>query len=98
MAACVTAEGATLLLEDSTANNLIQAFYLSGYPLRYFTCQKDPYFLYLTATQSSTYLDLAEEFSGFIYVLSRSGYPPSFRLDIYHPAHEVVNRSALPEE
>jgi hypothetical protein len=88
LAACVTAEGAILVLEDSTGNNRIQAFDLGGNPLRYFTGQRNPYFLHLTATAGSTYLDLAVEFSGYIYVLSRSGSPPVFRLDIYHPAHE----------
>ncbi len=86
LAACITAEGAILVLEDSTANNRIQAFDLGGNPVQYFTGQSDPYFMYLTATEGSTYLDLAAEFSGFIYVLSRSGSPPVFRLDIYHPA------------
>jgi hypothetical protein len=88
VAACVTAEGAILVLEDGTVNNRIQAFDLGGNPLPYFTGQKDPYFLYLTATEGSVYLDLAVEFSGYIYVLSRkeslSGF--SFRLDIYHPS------------
>jgi hypothetical protein len=86
LAACITSEGAILILEDSTANNRIQAFDLGGNPVKYFTGQSDPYFMYLTATEGSTYLDVAAEFSGFIYVLSRSGSPPVFRLDIYHPA------------
>jgi hypothetical protein len=86
IAACVTAEGAILVLEDSTANNRIQAFDLGGNPVPYFKGQKDPYFLHLTETEGSTYLDLAAEFSGYIYVLSRTERPLAFRLDIYHPA------------
>lgn len=86
IAACITAEGAILVLEDSTANNRIQAFDLGGNPLPFFTGQSDPYFMHLTATEGSTYLDVAIEFTGYIYVLSRSGSPPVFRLDIYHPA------------
>jgi hypothetical protein len=86
IAACVTAEGAILVLEDSTANNRIQSFDLGGNPVPYFKSQSDPYFMYLTATEGSTYLDLAVEFSGYMYVLSRSESPPVFRLDIYHPA------------
>jgi hypothetical protein len=86
VAACVTAEGAILVLEGSTANNRIQAFDLGGNPLRYFNDQRNPYFLHLTATQGWTYLDLAAEFSGYIYVLSRRESPRAFRLDIYHPA------------
>ena len=86
IAACITAEGAILVLEDSTANNRIQALDLGGNPVPYFKAQRDPYFLYLSATEGSTYLDLAVEFTGYLYVLSRSGSPPVFRLDIYHPA------------
>ncbi len=86
MAACITAEGAILVLEDSTANNRIQAFDLGGNPVPYFKSQKSSYFLHLPATQGATYLDLAVEFTGYLYVLSRSGSPPVFRLDIYHPA------------
>jgi hypothetical protein len=85
VAACVTAEGAILVLEDNTEYNRIQAFDLGGNPVPYFTGQSDPYFLYLTATAGATYLDLAAEFSGYIYVLSSRGSPPAFRLDIYHP-------------
>ncbi len=86
IAACITAEGAILVLEDSTANNRIQAFDLGGNPVPYFQGQNDHYFLYLSATEGSTYLDLAVEFTGYLYVLSRSGSPPVFRLDIYHEA------------
>ena len=64
----------------------IQAFDLGGNPAPFFKAQRDPYFPYLSATEGSTYLDLAVEFSGYLYVLSRSGNPPVFRLDIYHPA------------
>jgi hypothetical protein len=59
VAACVTAEGAILVLESSTANNRIQAFDLGGNPLRYFTDQRNPYFLHLIATEGWTYLDVA---------------------------------------
>jgi hypothetical protein len=86
LATAITAEGAILVLEDSTANNRIQAFDLGGNPVRYFTNQPDPYFLYLRETEGSTYLDVAAEFTGYLYVLSRSGNPPVFRLDIYHPS------------
>jgi hypothetical protein len=86
VATAVTAEGVILVLEDSTANNRIQAFDLGGNPIRYFTGQNDPYFFYLSTTEGSTYLDIAVEFTGYVYVLSRSGSPPVFRLDIYHPA------------
>ena len=42
--------------------------------------------MYLPATEGATYLDLAVEFTGYIYVLSSSSNPLIFRLDIYHPA------------
>jgi hypothetical protein len=83
-AACITAEGAILVLEESATNNRIQAFDLGGNPVPYFKQQKSPYFLHLPATEGSTYLDMAIEFTGYIYVLSRSSSPPVFRLDIYH--------------
>ena len=86
LAASVTAEGAILVLEDGSGNNRLQAFDLGGNPIQFFKNQADPYFLYLPATMASTYLDMAVEFSGYIYVLSRSGAMPVFRLDIYHPA------------
>ncbi len=86
LAACITAEGAVLVLEASTSNNRIQAFDLGGNPVPYFKQQKSPYFLHLPATEGSTYLDMAVEFTGYVYVLSRSSSPPVFRLDIYHPA------------
>jgi hypothetical protein len=90
MAACINAEGAILVLEDSTANNRIQAFDLGGNPVPFFKNQKSPYFLPLPATAGATYLDLAVEFTGYLYVLSRSGSPPVFRLDIYHPAQSDI--------
>lgn len=86
VAACITVEGAILVLEDSTGNNRIQAFDLGGNPVPYFQQQKSPYFLQLPATAGATYLDFAVEFTGYLYVLSRSSSPPVFRLDIYHPA------------
>jgi len=86
IAACITAEGVILVLEDSIGNNRIQAFDLGGNPVSYFKGQSSPYFLQLNATEGSTYLDLAVEFSGYIYVLSRNPSLPVFRLDIYHPA------------
>jgi hypothetical protein len=84
MAACITAEGVILVLEQS--NNRIQAFDLGGNSVPYFKRLTNSYFLYLRETEGSTYLDLAVEFTGYMYVLSRNSNPPVFRLDIYHPA------------
>lgn len=86
VSACISAEGAILVLEDSLGNNRIQAFDLGGNPVPYFTNQPSPYFLQLPVTEGATYLDVAVEFTGYIYVLSRSSNPPVFRLDIYHYA------------
>src|SRR5262249_29009226 len=86
MAACISAEGVILVLEKSTVNNRIQAFDLGGNPVPYFKKQKSPYFLHLPVTEGATYLDLAIEFTGYLYVLSRNPNSPNFRMDIYHPA------------
>ncbi len=67
-------------------NNRIQAFDLGGNPVSYFKKQKSPYFLQLPVTEGATYLDLAIEFTGYLYVLSRNPSSPDFRMDIYHPA------------
>ena len=82
-AAAIAPDGAILVLEDSGGNNRIQAFDLGGNPVPFFKQQKSPYFLSLDATRGATYLDLAVEFSGYLYVLSRDG--GQHRLDIYHP-------------
>ncbi|MBV9264626.1 MAG: hypothetical protein JO061_00510 [Acidobacteriaceae bacterium] len=84
VASAISPEGVILVLEDSGANNRIQAFDLGGNPIQYFKNQPSPYFLELPATQHARYLDFAIEFSGFVYVLSR-GRDGVFRLDIYHP-------------
>lgn len=83
-AVAVSPEGVILVLEGSQGNNRLQAFDLGGNPIPYFPKQATPYFLPLSATQQATYLDLAVEFSGFIYVLAQ-GADGVFRLDLYHP-------------
>ena len=83
-AVAVSPEGVILVLEDNNGNNRIQAFDVGGNPIQYFTKQTTPYFLQLDATQGATYLDMAVEFSGFIYILAH-GSDGVFRLDIYHP-------------
>ena len=83
VAAAISADGVILVLEKN--NNRIQAFDTGANPVQYFSKQKQPYFLSLTATAGdTTYLDLAVEFTGFIYVLSVNG-SNVYRLDIYHP-------------
>jgi hypothetical protein len=81
LALAIAPDGAILVLEQG--NNRIQALDLGGNPVRYFTHQPQPYFLELDATRGAAYLDLAVEFSGYLYVLSKDGNN-AHRLDIYH--------------
>lgn len=68
----VNAQGVILVFE--AGNNRIHALDLYGNLVRLFSKQLVPYFLNLTATggPNTTYLDIAAEFTGFIYVLSSS--------------------------
>jgi hypothetical protein len=91
--ATITAEGTLLVLESG--NNRIHALDISGNPVRHFSQQPDPYFLNLTATggANTTYVDIAVEFSGLIYVLSYnfSGSGYIYRLDIYSHDQSETN-------
>jgi hypothetical protein len=87
VAAAISADGAILVLENSDGNNRLQAFDIGGNPIPYFRKQPRPYFLQLDITRNSTYLDLAVEFSGYLYVLSRDGGDTHW-LDIYHPLQQ----------
>ncbi|HEY6991770.1 MAG TPA: hypothetical protein VH369_25485 [Bryobacteraceae bacterium] len=82
-AATITSDGVILVLE--AGNNRIHAVDAFGNPIRHFSNQPEPYFLELSATggADTQYLDIAVEFSGFIYVLSSSN--SVYRLDIYKP-------------
>ena len=80
--AAISPDGAILVLEQD--NNRIQAFDLGGNPVPFFKGQGVKYFLELDATEGSAYLDVAVEFTGYIYVLSRDN-GNNHRLDIYHP-------------
>lgn len=82
VAAAISPDGAILVLERG--NNRIQAFDLGGNPVQFFNGQADKYFLKLEATHGFTYLDLAVEFTGYLYVLSKDSNN-NHRLDIYHP-------------
>jgi hypothetical protein len=88
VAAAISPDGVVLVLEQE--NNRIQAFDTDANAVPYFTKQstKYKYFLNLTATRSgdTVYLDLAVEYTGFIYVLSYNLGTNIYRLDIYHPA------------
>jgi hypothetical protein len=82
-AMAIAPDGAILVLEEG--NNRIQAFDLGGNSVAFFKQQADPHFLELDATAGVTYLDLAVEFTGYLYVLSKDAND-NHRLDIYHPS------------
>jgi hypothetical protein len=89
VAAAVGPNGVILVLE--AGNNRIQAFDLGCNPVRHFNKQTGPksshYSLRLGGTdpQNLQYLDLAVEYTGFLYVLSYNLTSFAYRLDIYHP-------------
>jgi hypothetical protein len=82
VAAAIAPDGAILVLEH--VNNRIQAFDIGGNAVPHFKNQPSPYFLELPATIDNIYLDLAVEFTGYLYVMS-SDANNVHRLDIYHP-------------
>ena len=82
-ALAIAPDGAILVLEEG--NNRIQAFDLGGNPVPFFKQQPSAYFLQLAVTTGYTYLDLAVEFTGYLYVLSKDPNN-NHRLDIYHPS------------
>jgi hypothetical protein len=95
VAAAISSDGVILVLE--AGNNRIQAFDLGGNPVRHFPAQTgggaSPYSLTLGGTDptQSEYLDLAVEYTGYLYVLSYNRNSFSYRLDIYHP-HQAGNQ------
>ena len=81
--ATITSDGVILIVE--AGNNRIHAVDGAGNPVPHFPNQPERYFLNLTETggNGTEYLDVAVEFSGFIYVLSSNN--SAYRLDIYNP-------------
>jgi hypothetical protein len=88
-AAAISPDGVILILEAGN-NNRLQAFDLGGNAVQFFKKQKSPYFLNLTDTAGgdTVYLDLAVEFTGYLYVLSFDQGTNDYRLDIYHPLQD----------
>jgi hypothetical protein len=79
-------DGVILILE--AGNNRIQALDLGANAVRHFTKQASPYSLTLGGTdpmQGWQYLDLAVEYTGYLYVLSFNQNTFVYRLDLYHP-------------
>ena len=89
--AAIAAQGAILILEQS--NNRIQAFDLGGNPVPYFA--NNAYFVPLKdPAGTAAYLDLAVEYSGYLYVLSYTGSGPFvYHLDLYAPDGAWVART-----
>ncbi|MBS1831181.1 MAG: hypothetical protein JST65_00630 [Acidobacteria bacterium] len=92
VASAISPDGVILILE--AGNNRIQAFDLGANPVRHFTKQSSPYSLTLSATdpaQGWQYLDLAVEYTGYLYVLSYNQTTFVYRLDLYHPQQTDTN-------
>jgi hypothetical protein len=87
--ATITAEGVILIVE--AGNNRIHAVDATGNPVKFFSKQPEPYFLNFSVTggPGTQYLDIAVEFSGFIYILSYNG--SVYRLDIYRPDQSTTD-------
>ena len=86
VASAISPDGVILILE--AGNNRIQALDLGANPVRHFTKQTSPYSLTLGGTdpvQGWQYLDLAVEYTGYLYVLSFNQNSFQYRLDLYHP-------------
>ena len=86
VASAISPDGVILVLE--AGNNRIQALDLGANPVRHFTKQASPYSLTLGGTdpmQGWQYLDLAVEYTGYLYVLSFNQNSFQYRLDLYHP-------------
>jgi hypothetical protein len=87
----VALDGRLLVLEGG--NNRIQAFDIEGNPVPYFAVpgkpnEKSPLLPLITAKEGCTYLDLAVESKGYLYVLAYTGdgiSPSDYRMDIYKP-------------
>lgn len=90
----IAPDGAILVLESK--NRRIQAFDLGGNPAKHFGAGKDKYYVPLEAeSETVTYLDMAVEYVGYIYVLSyvtQQGLY-QYRLDIYTPEGDWLCRT-----
>jgi hypothetical protein len=91
VAVAAALDGRVLVLEAQ--NQRIQAFDIYGKPVPYFTDLSDPAGEKIPTCQlvirpESTYLDLAVEQAGYLYVLSytqRGDKPVNYQVDLYEP-------------
>jgi len=81
----ITPKGAILVLEQG--NNRIQAFDTGANPTKIFANDSSSTMPLHTPNSGTTYLDLAMEFLGYIYVLSVNA-SDVYALDIYKPTGE----------
>lgn len=91
--AVATSRGAVLVLEQGNAR--IQALNPSGHSVRLFA-GKTTSIVRLRAETGVTYLDLAVEGAGYMYVLShvgQGGGVSDYRLDVYTPDGAFLNRT-----
>ncbi len=91
--AALTPKGEILILE--TANNRIQAFDTGGNPMKIFR-NRTSYFATLRySAKDFQYLDMATEYTGYIYLLSyqHQGQAFNFFLDIYTPEGDFLTRT-----
>jgi len=82
----VTADGTLLVLEDQ--NLRIQAFDITGNPIKYFGGQSSAVASLKAQTTRTRYLDIGVEADGYIYVLlytNDGSRPDDYAMDIYEP-------------
>lgn len=90
VAAAISPKGTILILES--ANQRIQAFDVGANPAPYFTGGN--YHVPLKEeAYAVTYLDMAIEYTGYIYVLSYVQGTYEYRLDIYTPDGDFLTRT-----
>ena len=95
VAAAISPKGVILVLESK--NRRIQAFDLGGNPVKHFGPNKDQYHVPLkTETDPVMYLDMAVEFTGYLYVLSYVTQQGLYDLPARHL--QTRRRLALPHD
>ena len=90
VAAAISPDGAILILES--VNKRVQAFDTGMNPAKRFSKKTAYHFPLKAETEKVTYIDMAMEYTGYIYVLS---YTASniYRLDIYDKDGNFVSRT-----
>ena len=88
----ITKDGTILVLES--VNRRVQAFDVGANPVKLFKDKSDYYFQLKSESESVDYLDMAVEYAGYIYVLSRGVSTGIYRLDIYMPDGTWLSQTA----